>query len=327
MTEAAFIKANLQRWQNFEQILKNPSGKNPDKLKTLYLQLTDDVAYADTYFANGEITVYLHNLAGQVHKRVYRNQKNKSSRFADFWVKEVPEVSYRHRKQLLYALVVFSLSLLIGIFSAQQDENFVRLILGDAYVTMTEENIAKEDPMAVYKSMGKTDMFFAITFNNIRVSFIAFAFGLLSAIGTGFIMFKNGLMVGAFQFYFYQKGLFLTSFLTIWIHGTLEISAIIIAGAAGMIMGNGLFFPGSYLRAESFKRAAKDALKLAIGLVPIFITAGFLESFVTRQTEMHMAFKILIIGGSAAFIIFYFVIYPNKLRNYGIIKPWNKIIR
>jgi uncharacterized membrane protein SpoIIM required for sporulation len=321
MTEAAFIKANLQRWQNFEQILKNPSGKNPDKLKTLYLQLTDDVAYADTYFANGEITAYLHNLAGQVHKRVYRNKKNKSNRFADFWVKEVPEVSYRHRKQLLYALVVFSLSMLIGIFSAQQDENFVRLILGDTYVTMTEENIANEDPMAVYKSMGQNDMFFAITFNNIRVSFIAFAFGLLSAVGTGFIMLQNGIMVGAFQFYFYQKGLFLTSFLTIWIHGTLEISAIIIAGAAGMIMGNGLFFPGSYPRAESFKRAAKDALKLAIGLVPIFITAGFLESFVTRQTEMHMALKILIIGGSAAFIIFYFVIYPKKLRSYGIIKP------
>jgi len=320
MTEAAFIKANLQRWQNFEAILKNPSGKNPDKLKTLYLQLTDDVAYAETYFSDGEITAYLHNLAGQVHKRVYRNQKNQGKRFADFWVKEVPAVCYHHRKQLRYAFLIFSISILVGVFSAQQDQSFVRLILGDGYVAMTDENIAKNDPMAVYKNMGQTDMFFAITFNNVRVSFLAFAFGLLSAFGTGFVLFQNGVMVGAFHFYFYQKGLFLTSFLTIWIHGTLELSAIVIAGAAGMIMGNGLFFPGSYPRLESFTRAAKDAVKLAVGLVPIFITAGFLESFITRQTEMHIAYKLLIIGGSAFFIIFYFVIYPQKLHKYGIIK-------
>src|SRR3546814_13017991 len=84
-------------------------------------------------------------------------------------------------------------------------------------------------------------------------------------------------MLGAFQFFFYQKGLLLTSVLSIWIHGTLEISAIIIAGSAGLVMGNSLLFPGTWSRLESFRRGARRGLKIVIGLVPVFITAALLE--------------------------------------------------
>ena len=107
------------------------------------------------------------------------------------------------------------LSIGIGALSAAHDDTFVRLILGDAYVNMTLNNIEQGDPMAVYKSMHQSDMFFAITFNNVRVSFMAFVMGLLISVGSGLIMFYNGIMLGAFQYFFYQKGLLLTSFLTI----------------------------------------------------------------------------------------------------------------
>ena len=83
-------------------------------------------------------------------------------------------------------------------------------------------------------------------------------------------------------------------------------------------MGNSLLFPGTYSRAESFKKGVKQGVKIIIGLVPIFITAGFLEGYVTRLTDMHAVFKIVIIGGSAAFIIWYFIIYPMRLNVNGI---------
>ena len=79
-------------------------------------------------------------------------------------------------------------------------------------------------------------------------------------------------------------------------------------------MGNSLLFPGTYSRTESFRRGSRDGLKLAIGLVPIFVVAGFLESFVTRHTEMPVAVSLLIIGGSLAFILWYFVFYPLQLQ-------------
>jgi len=104
------------------------------------------------------------------------------------------------------------------------------------------------------------------------------------------------------------------SFMTIWIHGTIEISAIVIAGGAGLAMGNSLLFPGTYSRIVSLKKGAKDGLKIVIGLVPLFIFAGFLESFVTRYTKFPSFIKLGIIGLSAFFIVYYFVLYPIYLK-------------
>ena len=107
--------------------------------------------------------------------------------------------------------------------------------------------------------------------------------------------------------------------LVIWIHGTLEISAIVIAGCAGLVMGNSILFPGTYSRGVSFVKGTKQGVKIVIGLIPVFIAAGFLESFITRYTHMPMWLSISIIGSSLAFIVWYFIIYPiilNKKNSY-----------
>ena len=317
MREAAFVKQNESRWESFEALLKHPERAHPDRLADYFVQLTDDLAYAQTHYPKSNTAVYLNNLAAKVHQAIYRNKKEERNRIVTFWKEELPQLYYEARRPLLYAFSIFILSMGVGALSAAHDDTFVRLILGDAYVNMTLNNIEKGDPMAVYKSMHQSDMFFAITFNNVRVSFLAFAMGLLISVGTGFILFYNGVMLGVFQYFFYQKGLLLTSFLTIWIHGTLEISAIVLAGAAGLVMGNSLLFPGTFPRLESFRRGARRGLKMVIGLVPIFVVAGFLESFITRQTEWPALIKLAIIGGSAFFIIYYFVIYPTKHSIHG----------
>jgi len=122
-------------------------------------------------------------------------------------------------------------------------------------------------------------------------------------------------MLGSFQYFFYSKGLLLKSVLAIWIHGTLEISAIIIAGCAGLVMGNSILFPGTFSRGASFVRGAKQGVKIVVGLIPVFITAGFFESFVTRYSNMPMWLSLQIIGTSLTFIIWYFIIYPIRLNN------------
>src|SRR3546814_364702 len=162
--------------------------------------------------------------------------------------------------------------------------------------------------------MDTVEMFLYIAFNNIKVSFLAFVAGVLFSFGTVWVLFQNGVMLGAFQFFFYQKGLLLTSVLSIWIHGTLEISAIIIAGSAGLVMGNSLLFPGTWSRLESFRRGARRGLKIVIGLVPVFITAALLEGFVTSHTDMPLWLSVSIITCSGAFLLYYFVLYPLILR-------------
>lgn len=310
MREAAFIKKNKLKWKSFET--QKPAG--PDELADRFIELTDDLAYARTFYPESDTTSYLNALAGQSHQSIYKNKKVKQSRFITFWKYEFPFLFRKHHLQLFYAFLIFIVAAGIGALSAALDDTFVRLILGDSYVNMTLENIRNGDPMAVYKQQGEAEMFLFITYNNIKVSFLAFIMGVFFSAGTFWILFQNGIMLGAFQFFFYKQGLLLTSVLTIWIHGTLEIAAIIIAGCAGFVMGNSLLFPKTYSRSYSFKRGAKQGVKIVIGLVPVFVVAGFLEGFVTRHTAMPLALSLFIILSSAAFIIYYFILYPRTLH-------------
>ncbi|UZR94273.1 stage II sporulation protein M [Chondrinema litorale] len=313
MREAAFVKKNKEKWQQFEKLLTSAERNDPDKVSNLYIQITDDLAYARTFYPQSQTTSYLNHLAMKVHQSIYKNKKVKSNRFVSFWMYELPLLFWESRKQFLYSFLIFMAAVLIGALSSAYDENFPRLILGDYYVNMTIENINKNDPMAVYKSQVQLDMFFGITFNNVRVSFLVFVLGIFFSIGSGYLLFTNGIMLGSFQYFFYKYGLLFESVLSIWIHGTIEISSIIIAGGSGMVLGNSLLFPGTYPRMYALKQGAKRGVKIIVGLVPLFIIAGFLEGFVTRLTESPTIVKLGIILISAAFVIYYFVFYPQQL--------------
>jgi len=316
MREAAFVKQNYQRWQEFEGMLKDEHHAPPDQLADLFIQVTDDLSFARTQYPDSETAIYLNSLASKIHLKIYKNKKEDKKRFITFWKTELPLLFGSAHKQLFYAFSIFAIAMLIGIVSVNNDDTFVRMILGDAYVNMTLENIKNGNPLAVYGSSGQADMFFMITLNNVRVSFITFAAGIFASLGTGYFLFSNGLMVGAFTTFLAKEDELLDSLSVIMLHGTLELSAIVIAGAAGFVMGNSILFPGTYSRLESFKRGAKKGLKIVMGLVPIFIMAGFIESFITRYTFMPWPIKFLIILISAAFIIYYFIIYPIKLKHH-----------
>lgn len=315
MKEVQFIKNNLERWKEVESFLsKKTSFQDPDKLAELFIQLTDDLSYSKTFYPNSKTTEYLNSITAKLHQSVYKNKKEKKSRLITFWKYELPLLFLKRRKELLISFSVFIVAIIIGVISSTGDTGFVRLILGDSYVNMTLENIEQGDPLAVYKKMNGVDMFMGITFNNIRVSFLTFIAGLFFTIGTVLLLLYNGIMLGTFHHLFYMHSLLLKSLSVIWIHGTLEISSIIIAGAAGLILGNSILFPKTYSRGQSFLIAAKDGVKIIVGLIPLFIIAGFLESFVTRFTEMPIIINILIITGSLFFIIWYVIFYPIKLK-------------
>lgn len=317
MKEVTFIRRNIDKWKETERVVEQAKTLSPDKLADVYVEITADLAFSQTHFPNSRITIYLNNLAFALHHEIYRNKREKWGRVFTFWTDEVPQTMYDARRELLISFVIFTISIFIGVLSTANDPNFVRLILGNSYVDMSLENIANGEPMAVYNGSSEVPMFLGITLNNIMVSFHCFAMGILTSFGTGYILFSNGIMVGAFQTFFYQHGLLWESSLAIFLHGTLELWAIIVAGAAGLALGNGWLFPGTYSRLESFRRGAKRGLKIIVGTVPIFIMAGFIEGFVTRHTDLPTALRLGFILVSLAFILFYYIYLPNK-RKHGI---------
>lgn len=316
MTESQFIEQNKKQWRELEILLER-QVRDADKLHSLFVKVSSDLSYARTFYPNRSVRLYLNNLTQRVLDSMRTTEEKFSfGKIKYFFQHILPFEIYRSRKAFLVSLSVFVIALLIGVISSIHNPEFPAIILGQEYIDITNENINNGDPMAIYKDEDKTSMFFGITTNNIKVSFLAFVLGLIGSIGTIIVLLSNGIMVGAFQYFFYSKGLFLTSFLTIWIHGTIEISAIIIAGAAGIILGNGLLFPKTYNRSTSLQVSAMRALRILLGTVPLFIIAGLLESFVTRLTELPTFVKAGIIFFSFLLILIMFVIYPwyyNKM--------------
>jgi len=320
MKETRFIAQNKEKWLDSEKLLKE-SYKDPEKLSNLFTQVVDDLSYSRTYYQNRSVRVYLNQVAREYFSIIYSNQKEKKNRFSMFWLDELPQIIIFSRRHLLISLLVFLLAATVGVFSSVKDPEFTSTILGNDYVEMTKANIEKGDPMAVYKKGHQVDMFLGITFNNLLVAFQTYVFGIFMSIGTLMFLMYNGIMVGCFQYFFVERGLLAESALTIWLHGTLEISSIILAGGAGITLGSGLLFPGTYSRLQAFQLSAMRSLKLMLGITPIFVVAAIIESFLTRYTDVPDILRLFLIVLSAAFIIGYFVIFPWAKSRRGFDAP------
>jgi uncharacterized membrane protein SpoIIM required for sporulation len=320
MRETQFLKQNKDRWQYYE----NAPTNDPDDLAERFIQLTDDLAYARTFYPKSRTVQYLNSLASHFHLAIYRNRKEKRNRFRFFWATELPLILYRYRRDILYSFLFFTVFFLIGWLSAAKDDHFIRQILGDGYVNMTNENIEKGDPFGVYKQHEPLLMFLQIAMNNITVSFFMYVMGIFAGAWTVYLLLRNGLMLGSFMYYFFSKGLGTKAVLVIFLHGTIEISSIIIAGACGLILGKSWMFPGTYRRSESLIRGARDSVKISLCLVAFLLVAAFFESFVTRHTGMPVWLSGAILVGSLCLMVWYFVVYPGRVQG-RLVRPAGEV--
>lgn len=312
MREVAFIKQNKEKWLDFEQAIFGKSIKNPDEMASLYIHLVNDLSYAQTYYPKSKTVVYLNYLASQIYQKIYTTKREEKNRFIYFYKTQVPLLVYQYKRYLLYAFVLFFACVGIGVVSAKYDDNFVRLILGDYYVNMTLDNIKDGNPVAVYKSGSNWGGFIAITLNNLFVGLKCYIYGIFGGIGTFWVLIQNCIMLGSFQYFFYQQGVFWESVQGIWIHGSMEIFAMVVEAGCGFILGASILFPRTFSRLNSFKIGFKDSLKIFLGTVPFTIAAGILEGFVTRYSlEMPNWLNVFIILSTLSFISFYFLIYPT----------------
>ncbi|MCH2042981.1 MAG: stage II sporulation protein M [Saprospiraceae bacterium] len=340
MRETRFIEQNKQKWAKFEQVLSY-NQNDPEELSNLFIDITDDLSYSRTFYPNRSVRVYLNNIAQKVFYSVYKNRQSRLKRFWSFWVNDVPQVIYESRREFYFALLFFLAAVGVGVFSTYMDPNFPEVMLSRGYVERTYESIENGTPMSVYQQEDELDMFLGIVYNNLRVALTTFILGLFFGLGTIYTLLFNGVMVGAFQSLFIVEGVYWDSILTIWVHGTIEIASIIVAGAAGLTLGKSLVFPGTYTRLQSLQLAARRGLLIMLTVFPLLVIAAFIEGFITRYTDAPYALRATIILASLAFVILYYVIYPyirskrsktsfirevelppsqSKEINYGIIK-------
>ena len=324
MREVAFIKQNKNKWLEMERAIYGQVALSPEVMADLYIQLMNDLSFAQTYYKKSNTTKYLNQLAVTIYQKIYKTKRTDQNRLIYFFKTEMPLILHKNRKTIWFSFLMFFIFIGIGVLSSHYDDGFVRLILGDDYVNKTMENIKKGDPVAIYQGGSNWGGFLFITINNMRVAALCFAFGALAGVFTIYIFMENAIMIGAFQYMFYKEGVLWESVQGIWIHGAMEIFSIVIAAAAGLGVAKSIFFPHTYSRLISFKEGFKENLKIFISTLPFFFFAGLLEGYVTRYSKkMGPMACYTIIFITFAIIAFYYLIYPYLVKKH-ILKKLSK---
>lgn len=310
MREALFIKKNKDRWLKEQHLPPD----DPDEMASSFTQLVDDLAYAKTFYPGGKVTQYINAQASRVYLDIYRNRKDDTSRLWNFWKKDLPLTIRKHHGIMLFCLLFFVLFFIIGFFTASANESVAEEVLGSAYIRQTHENIDKGNPFGIYEGGNSLLTWLGIMVNNIIVALRMVSSGLLLGIPAIYSLAETGVMVGVFDQLFAAKGLGVDFWLVVFVHGTLEITAIILAGGAGLILCKGFLFPGTIRRIDAFKRSIKDGTKIMIGLLPVFAVAAFFEGFITRLYNDISWLTTGIFSLSVLFVCWYFIVYPIRLH-------------
>lgn len=313
MTKERFISKNKYQWNRYQNMLDGWKLYSPNELGQAYLSVCSDLAYAQSHFPDSEVSESLNALALQFHHILYRRQPQRWTELLHFFCRTVPMSFYKSRKFLLLSLCLFMLGEVIGVMSQCLDEGYFKSFFGEYYYHETMDNINGGNPMGIYSNMEETEMFFAITLNNMRVGINYFVNGLLTPFYTIYVTVMTGIMDGCFTTFFFQNNEGIAALIAPNEHGALELPAIIVCSAAGMLLGMGWFFPGKLSRIKALMQSAQQALTMVLAMMPFFLVAGYIESFITRHQEWPMALRVAFVVAGLAFSIYYIIILPRQI--------------
>lgn len=321
MKETTFIRQNKEKWKSYETECSNLKSIKADRLVMLYRDVLADLCYVQTQYPKSRLVTYLNNMARRLHDHIYTPPKLKMfSAFKQMVAREIPMIIADARYEILVSLCIFLFFVIGGVILACQDLQNVINTLGTNYVNMTLENIRNGVPTDVYNHSEQNAMFAGILLNNIRVDLYMYIAGVMPYVGTAYFLHANGVMLGEFQTIFFQYGVGFESMSAIWIHGTLEISALIISSGASLALGRAWSFRGTYSLRENLKRKGLRSVKILLSTLPLTFTAAIFESYVTRYVNWPLAVRLFFIFGSLAFVVLYYIYLPYVVykRNMSI---------
>ncbi|HUK83079.1 MAG TPA: stage II sporulation protein M, partial [Verrucomicrobiae bacterium] len=187
------------------------------------------------------------------------------------------------------AATIFSVAALLGILGTLLNEDVAGIVLSPRLIEFIHRREMWTE--GVFEIMPGSIMSTTIFTNNITVAFVTFALGITFGIGTCYLLALNGLMLGCVTSLCWRYGMLdkLLAFITA--HGVVEISIIIVAGAAGLMLGSALMNPGDYSRRDALTVRGHDAVKLVLGTAPLLVIIGMVEGYISPQPMIPAAVK------------------------------------
>jgi len=278
-----FLESRLEKWKRLEELtarasrfrLNNLSGEEVREFGRLYRRTAADLAIAREEVRDQRLVNYLNYLVARAHGAIYRSESSGFGVFLSFFRRELPEV---FRQTFYYTLTAFLIFLAAASFS------FAMSFIDDGFADRIAPQLKRDiiDHRNWTQSINESNPLAStsIQTNNINVTFLAFAGGVLAGAGTVWVLLFNGLLIGlvlglCVRYSFWDIPIFITA------HGVIELTAIFMAGGAGLMIGKALLMPGDNRRIDALVTNGRQAIKLVLACIPMLLIAGIIEGFIS----------------------------------------------
>jgi len=303
-----WLKSRKPHWDRLQKLLEYVSEHGINSLTRselrelglLYRQIASDLSTAREDRGADQYARYLNQLLGQAHNVIYAGRRSDPWGILRFYATTFPQTFRRMLPYTTAAFAMFLAGAVAGGLLTFKLANFARFFLGAQMMDTIEHRQMWTHSVVSIAPLASS----SIMTNNISVSFATFAMGMTAGIGTLYMMVFNGLLLGVIGAACWQSGMSVQLWSFVAPHGVLELPAIFIAGGAGLRVAHGILFPGYLPRKESIARAGQEAVRLALGCLPILIVAGIIEGFVSPSSLPVMTKFLLAMLLFAAFVLY-----------------------
>ena len=279
-----YLTTHRPEWDRLRSLTSRVNGSSSkltrselDEFVALHHRVSAQLSFVRGFYGDPGLVTELNGLVAGSNAVLYRRTSSTRSALRRFFSISFPAAVWHIRRAVLVSFL--ALAIPWGVAAAWLGNRSEALDL--AVDAETRNALVERDFEEYYSSTAAEEFAVKVLVNNIQVSFLAYALGVTFGLGTLFILAFNGFNVGATHGVFIAAGAQGTFFGLITPHGLLEISAVIIAGAAGLSMGWALVHPGDRTRARAFGTEGRRSIAVIIGLILAFVVAGFIEGFVT----------------------------------------------
>ena len=296
MNAEQFYRSRQADWQQLTALLDKSqqmnrlNPKEVQQMGLLYRSVTSDLALAQREFPRHQVTTFLNQLVARGHATIYQGEPLALRRLKHYLLIGFPKT---FRESLPFfitaALLVIVPALIAGFLTNWQPDASTWLL-----PTSVQEMRPLIEDQELWTNIPLEERPYASAFimsNNIQVSFMAFGGGITAGLFSLYILIFNGLLLGGITGLtaHYDVGFELWTFVIG--HGVIELSAIFIAGGSGLMLGWAIIHPGLLKRGDALMLAARKAVRLIIGCVPILIIAGLIEGFISPNANIPWPVK------------------------------------
>ena len=280
----SFVERRRPSWTRLDELV-SAFGKGPlplsaiDELDGLYRLAAADLAKAQAFYPGSDVQRFLTALCGRAYATIYRPARHRWQAVQTFYRVEFPQALRANLRYVGVAAGLMALGALLGALTLWLEPATAERWVPGHLQKFVSEGRLWTDPLLDYSA--PSELATQIMLNNLRVMFMAFAFGVTFGLGTVTVLVLNGFSLGAIATHCANNGLGLPLFTFIAAHGWVELSVIAMAGGAGLMIGHALVEPGEQPRSERLGQVGTEAVRLLLGAAPFMALIGIVEGFIS----------------------------------------------